>query len=185
MTLAQMTVPLMLELDKETRQAQLDSVEAWLGNVMMSQRSFRTLAEATHDKLHEPHLREYLQQIIETAIRHEQQVELLYQIIDRDPASGRKFAGTFMAKAREVMADMEGAAGGAVGGWRDLRQLFLSSLNAMGAFAVAEQLGFALGIKEIVDITFVVTNEKHTQHLLLQEIILETAAISILYKMDP
>jgi hypothetical protein len=42
----------------------------------------------------------------------------------------------------------------------------------MGTFAVAEQLGMALSIHGIVDVAFLVTAEKLTDQLLLQEYVL-------------
>ncbi|WP_335501718.1 hypothetical protein [Neobacillus vireti] len=56
--------------------------------------------------------------------------------------------------------------------------------QAMGAFAVAEQLGLSLGIKEIVALAFPVVHEKTMHQLLLQEYMLEMAPISILYKQN-
>ncbi|HKN87624.1 MAG TPA: hypothetical protein VJV04_12245, partial [Nitrospiraceae bacterium] len=66
--------------------------------------------------------------------------------------------------------------------WKDIRVLLIANLDSMGAFAVAEQLGMALGIPNIVDITFPIVHEKSTQHLLLQEYMLEMVSVSILYE---
>jgi hypothetical protein len=52
------------------------------------------------------------------------------------------------------MAGIIALAGGAKSPWQDVQQLYISNLNSMSAFAVAEQLGLALGIPEILDITF-------------------------------
>ncbi len=52
----------------------------------------------------------------------------------------------------------------------------------MSAFAVAEQLGLALSIPEILDVTFPVIKQKSTDQLLLQKCALEMCSISILYK---
>jgi len=65
-----------------------------------------------------------------------------------------------------------------------IHQLLLINLNALGAFAIAEQLGLALGLKEIIDITFQITLEKQAHQLILQEYMLETAPISILYQIS-
>lgn len=54
----------------------------------------------------------------------------------------------------------------------------------MSAFAVAEQLGLALGIPEILDITFDVVSEKSTDQLLLQECASEICSKSILYQQS-
>ena len=176
--------PILIELDQETREDQLDSAESWLNNVLLTQATFRQLAEDTLDKVHEPHVREYLTSILETAQEHEQKAKELYRVIGREPSTAREVGGTLVAKAREAMGDLMGIAGGAAGGWRDLHQLFLASLNAMSAFATAEQLGLALGIPEIVEITSSVTSEKFAHHRLLQEVILDMAPVAILYDME-
>lgn len=58
----------------------------------------------------------------------------------------------------------------------------LIQLNSMGTFAVVEQLGLALGIPRLVELTFTVVAEKSTDQLLLQEFVLEICSYSILYK---
>ena len=47
---------------------------------------------------------------------------------------------------------------------------------------VAEQIGFALAMPDVSKITFDIENEKMKHHLIMQELLLETAAISILFK---
>jgi hypothetical protein len=173
---------ILLELDEQTWKDSLDRVETWLGNVLMIQTNLRQLIEDTVDKMHEPHIRTYLADILEKAKQHEQQAEELYRVIGRDPSKARKLGGTLMSKASQALADIQGAAGGAVGGWRDLRELLLANLDSKGAFAIAEQLGLALGLPEIVDITFPIVQEKSTHQLLLQEYFLEMGPVSILYK---
>ncbi|WP_437680270.1 hypothetical protein [Sorangium sp. So ce131] len=54
-------------------------------------------------------------------------------------------------------------------------------LDAMGAFAIAEQLGLALAHHELRDLAFAVEAEKSTDQLILKELMLEMAAVSILY----
>ena len=76
--------------------------------------------------------------------------------------------------------DVEGFAGGASGPWRDLRQLWMSSHAAEGAFGVVEQLGYALGHKELAELAHKLVNEKHRGTLLIQEIVLEMAAVAVL-----
>ena len=90
--------------------------------------------------------------------------------------------GELAGKSRELWADLIGLAGGTKEPWHSLQQLYISNLNSMSAFAVAEQLGLALGIPEIADITFPVVAQKSTDHLLLQEIALEMCSMSILYQ---
>lgn len=66
--------------------------------------------------------------------------------------------------------------------WRDMHLLFLSGHNALAAFAAAEQLGYALGMPPFAELCFAVTGEKHTQQLILQELLLEMVPWAILYK---
>lgn len=176
--------PILIELDEQTWNEQIDAAAAWFDNLLMIQATFRDLAEDTAGKIGEPHIKAYITDIFEAARGHEQKARELYPIIGREPAQSgvRKLGGTLLSKASQVVADLQGAAGGAAGNWRDIRQLLLTNLDSMGAFAVAEQLGLALGLPEIVDITFPIVNEKSTQQLLLQEYMLEMAPKSILYK---
>jgi len=174
--------PIFLELDETTWNLFLDRAESWMGNVLMLQRKFREQAEATADTVHEPHIKTYLSSIAETAKEHERKVDGLYGVIGREPSSARKLGGTLMSKGSEALAELEGFMGGAVGAWKDIRMLLIANLDSMGAFAVAEQLGLALGMPNIVDITFPIVHEKSTQHLLLQEYMLDMASVSILYK---
>ena len=176
--------PVLIELDEKIWTEQIDRTERWLSNVLMTQVAFRELAEETLEKVREPHIREYLGDIIVTAKRHEEQAEALFRIIGREPRAVRKLGGTLWAKARELLADLMGTAGGASGGWRDLHQLFLASLNSLSAFAAAEQLGLALGLPEVVEVTFAVGREKFAHHRQLQELIADMAPIAILYNRD-
>jgi hypothetical protein len=52
----------------------------------------------------------------------------------------------------------------------------------MGAFAVVEQLGLAIGNKEMANLAFFVVQEKTMHQLLLQEYMLEMAPNAVLYK---
>jgi hypothetical protein len=89
-----------------------------------------------------------------------------------------------VGKSNALWADLIALTGGAKGPWQDIQQLYISNLNAMSAFAVAEQLGLALGIPAVLDITFGVEAQKSTDQLVLQEIAMEMCSISILYH-DP
>lgn len=184
MTAANGVQPLLLELDKQTWQDHLGRVESWLDNVLMLQTTFRQLTQDTVERVHEPHIKAYLGDLLAAAKEHERKAEELYGVIGRKPSRTRKVGGVVASKAEEALAMIQGMVGGAVGGWRELRQLLIANLNAMGAIAIAEQLGLALGLPEIPEITFPVVNEKSTQQLLLQEYMLEMAAKSILYKGD-
>lgn len=176
------TQTILLELDEETWNTQLDRIASWLHNVQMLQTAFRQLAEDTFPKIHEPHITQYIANIAAQAREHEQTVPELYRVFGRDPAPGRTLGGTLLSKVREVVADVEGLAGGAAGGWRDLRELLLTNVDSLGAFAVAEQLGLALGMPQVVDIIFPVIHAKWTAHLLLQEYMLEMGSKAILFK---
>lgn len=173
---------ILIELDAECRQEHYDRAASWFKNVQFTQASFRQLLEDTVDKVEEPHIKDYLYTMLEQAREHEQKVESLFAVIGQKPASIRTIMGEFLGKSREAWADLLAFAGGAKGPWQDLQQLYISNLNSMSAFAVAEQLGLALGIPEILDITFEVVKEKSSAQLLLQECALEMCSKSILYK---
>lgn len=115
----------------------------------------------------------------------ERKAEQMFALIGRSPAKARQLGGSVMAKGREAIADIQGLLGGAESGWRDLHQLLLADVNAMGAFAIAEQLGLALGLPEIVEIAFPVVQELSTAQLLLQEFLLEMAPLAILSGEQP
>lgn len=176
------TEAVLIELDKECREDHYDKAAQWFKNVQLTQASFRQLLEDTLDKIEEPHIKDYLTTMLEYAKQHEQQAEALFGIIGRKPSSMRVLLGELTGKSRELWADIIALAGGAKGPWQDVQQLYISNLNSMSAFAVAEQLGLALGIPEILDITFPVVAQKSSDHLLLQEIALEMCSMSILYK---
>ena len=178
------TGPLLVELDEQTWKEQLDRTERWFKNVRMVQATFRQLAEDTLEKVHEPHVREFLAQIVEKAKEHEQAADRLFEVIGRKPPFARELMGETMAKARQGLADFMGVAGGASAPWRDMHQLFLVSLNAVSAFGAAEQLGLALGIPEIVEIVLQVNPEKFAQHRQLEELVLDFVPIAILYDMQ-
>jgi hypothetical protein len=184
MTHVQPETPILIELDEQTRAEQVDKLVAWLDNVLMLQASFRAYVEDTADKIREPHIKEYLAELGQRARVHEQQAEELYRVVGREPSRLRKGAGALLSTVSEVLADVQGLAGGAKGNWRDMRQLFLMNADSMGAFAIAEQLGLELGIPAVVDIAFPIENEKARHHLLLQEYVLEMASRSILYETN-
>jgi len=52
--------------------------------------------------------------------------------------------------------------------------------DALGAFAIVEQLGYALGLPELADPAFRVVAEKTKDHLVIQEFLLEMGPASIL-----
>lgn len=174
--------PILIELGAETREAHYDRAEAWFKNVQLTQASFRQLIEDTVEKIEEPHIKDYLQTMLEHARNHEEGAEELFGVIKRKPSSVRPLMGDMLGKGRQALADVIAFGGGATGPWQDLQQLFISNHNSMSAFAVAEQLGLALGIPEILDITYPIVSQKSTDSLLLQECALEMCSKSILYK---
>lgn len=175
------TQPVLIELDQACREEQYDRAEAWFKNVQLTQASFRQLLEDTVQKIEEPHIKDYLATMLEHAREHETKAEALFAEIGRKPSSLRAFLGEMVGKSRELWGDLIALTGSAKGPWQDLQQLYISNLNSMSAFAVAEQLGLAMGIPAILDITFDVLKQKSTDHLLLQECALEMCSKSILY----
>lgn len=175
------TQPVLLELDAKSWDTFLDNAAKWFDNLVLVQAGYRKLLEDTIEKINEFHIKAYLTEILERARQHEAQIDGLYKIVNRDPSKIRKTLGTVIGKADQLLGDLMAATGGLKGPWQDLHQLFLSNANTMGAFAVAEQLGLALGLPEIIDITFPIVREKSTDQLLLQEFVLEMAGVAILY----
>jgi hypothetical protein len=175
------TQPVQLELDAKSWDRFLDNAAKWFDNLVLVQASYRKLLEDTLEKINEFHIKAYLTEILERAKQHEAQLDNLYKIINRDPSKIRKTLGTVIGKADQLLGGLMAATGGLKGPWQDLHQLYLSNTNTMGAFAVAEQLGLALGLPEILDITFPIVREKSTDQLLLQEFVLEMAGVAILY----
>lgn len=173
---------ILIELDQRSREEHYDKAAAWFKNVQLTQASFRQLLKDTVEKIEEPHIKNYLQTMLPHAQEHEEKAEALFAVINREPSSMRKLAGDLLGKSRQAWADVIALGGGAKGPWQDLQQLYISNLNSMSAFAVAEQLGLALGIPEILDITFEVVAQKSTDQLLLQECALEMCSKSILYQ---
>lgn len=177
--------PVLIELDDAFWRDQLDRAETFLGEVALTQAAFRAMAESVSQKVQQPQFHRFLRDIADDARRHEAAIaefhRLLGRDLGRDPARGRSVLGALAAKGREVLADVEGFAGGASGPWRDLRQLWMSSHAAEGAFGVVEQLGYALGHKELAELAHKLVNEKHRGTLLIQEIVLEMAAVAVLY----
>jgi hypothetical protein len=174
----------LLELDRDTWSSQLDRVERWLATARALQSGYRHLLESAVDDVEEPHVRTYLNDLLDVAREHESAVDDLYRAFGREPADPggiRSAAATLLGAAREAMGHAEGkVAGAASGQWRLLRELLLSNLDAIAGFAVAEQLGLALGIPAVIDVTFPVVRRKTQDQLLLQEYLLEMASNAIL-----
>ena len=181
MTTATAAGPVLLDLAPATWDRHLDRAAAWLNNCVQVQEKFRKYAADTAGRIREPHIREYLQQIAGRAERHEEDARGILRAVGREPGRLRSAVGVAAAKAGEVLAGAVGLLGSTRGDWNDLRQLLLESQDALGAFAVAEQLGYALANPELADTAFRVVAEKWTGHLLIQEYVLEMGAQFILY----
>jgi hypothetical protein len=139
------------------------------------------MLEDTVDEVREPHIREWLGDMLAAARRHETTINELYVAFSRDrlpPSPGR---ATLLAKMREVVADVEGLSGGAPGGgWRQMRELALTNLDSTMGFAVIEQFGLALGLPAVVDLVLPVMKEKTRHQLVLRECLLEMAPKTIM-----
>lgn len=176
--------PIFLELDEKTWSLQVDRAAAWLGDTLQVQEKFRKFAADTASEIRETHLKRYLEQIIEHANAHEELIRGLIRAIGREPSGRRTLAGDALAKGGELVAAAVGLAGGARGNWMDLRQLLIESQDALGAFAIVEQLGYALGLPELAEPAFKAVAEKTRDHLLIQEYTLEMAPVGILLHQD-
>jgi hypothetical protein len=174
----------LFEIDEKSWDTHLDRVERWFHHMQTVQTAFRKLVEDTLPKMHDSHLREYLTEILERAKDHESKTDDLLRMIGRDPSASRKALGTGFAKAQELVADLKGFAGGAMSGWRDLQQLVHASLDGIAVFGVAQDLGLALGLVEITELTMHISNEKFVHHYLLQELVLELGTMSVLYRSE-
>src|SRR4051812_22145085 len=173
--------PVLIGIDEGSWKGHLDRVEVWLAHTVGAQVEFRTLAADTAAKVKEPHWHEYLTRVAEAAARHEKDVEEMFRVIGRKPWRGGGLTGPVLAKSREALAFLISKTTGASSPWTDLQQLHLVSLGAISAFSAAEQLGYAVGLPALAEIAFRVTNEKFTHHRLIQEAVLEFAAMAILY----
>ena len=176
--------PIVIELDEQNWEEKIDKVEKWFDQMLMIQSSFRQLAEQTTKKIHETHIKTAVLRIAENAKVHEQQIEELYKAIGRDSSGMRKKAGELIGKVSDALDNVQTMLGGTTGYWKELHQLHLLNLNAMSAFGMAEQLGLALGLSNVVDIVFPILHDKQKNHMLLQEYTLEIGAVSVLYDRD-
>lgn len=176
--------PILLELDEATWGEQIDRAAAWLGDTRMAQGKFRKFAEDTAAKMCEPHIQRYLEVVVGRARAHEELARGMTRAIGREPSGGRSLAGAALAKGGELIADAVGLAVGARGNWKDLRQLLIEGQDALGAFAIVEQLGYALGLTQLADPASRVVAEKMRDQLLIQEYVLEMGPAAILLHQD-
>jgi hypothetical protein len=186
--MAQSHPPVLLELDGDSWSARLDRVERWLATTRLLQSGYRQLLDGIVEDVAEPHIKTYLTELRDVAREHEDRIDDLYRAFGREPGHAgavRSTGATVLAKTRQAIGHLEGATGGAASGvWRTLRELLLSNLDAIAGFAVTEQLGLALGIPAVVDITLPVVRRKTQDQLLLQEYLLEMASNAILRGKD-
>ena len=176
--------PLMIELDAASWADGLDRTKAMLDTAVMVHTSFRELTEDTIPRLNERHLKQYITNVLEAARRHEAELDKVYPVIGRELPASRKTLGVLDAKAREAAGALLALGGAATGRFGRLHMLFLASLNAIGAVAAVQQLGLALGVREINEILFPVINEKWLFHRLLQEVALEGVPQAVLYGIE-
>ena len=180
--------PLLVELDEATIGTQLERVGTWLRTVQTLQTSYRRLLGDTLPMVEDPLVRGWLTDLHGHARRHEAEVGRLYAAFDLSPGPSHALtalAGAVVGLGRELVGQVQGRLSGATGSaWRNLRQLTLSNLDSMSAFAVAEQFGLALGRPGAVDIAFRVVSEKSEHQLLLREVFLEFATDAVLYRGD-
>jgi hypothetical protein len=174
--------PILIDLDEASWDGLLDNAERFFGTVQLAQSAFRKMAADTAAGIREPHVRKYVGDIAERAAGHEARADDLFRAIGRDPARGRHTAGVLHAKTQEAAGVVVGWFGGAVGGWTRMRQLLFANLDAMGAWGMAEQLGYALGLPAVADLAFPIVNELSTQHLLIMEYVLEMGPAAVLLK---
>lgn len=176
--------PILLGLDEATRSRQIDRAEARLGDTLRVREKFRKFVADVASEMKEPHIRKYLEEVVEHARAYEEGVRELFGVLGREPPGGRSIAGTALAKGGELIAEVVGLAGGARGNGKDLRQLLIESQDTLGAFAIVEQIGYALGLPRLAEPAFRVVAEKTRDHLLIREFVLEMAPVGILLHRD-
>lgn len=177
----------LLELDAQAWQGSLQRVRPWLTATVTLQSSFRRAADRVAAGVREPHVRSYLEDVADAAGQHEDVARRLPEAFGAPaaPMSAAGAAGAVLAAGRRAVGEVVGRAAGARGGTlRGVRVLMRSNLDAIGGFAVTQQLGLALGNQHVVDLVFPVLREKQKHQLLLQEVLLETAARAVLYEQD-
>ena len=180
----QTTNTILIEMDDKSWDFFSDNGAKWLDNLLLVQSSYRKLLDDTAEKVTELHIKAYLTDMHERAKQHEQKIEELYKILNRDSSAIRKTLGTVLGKAQQVLGDVMAFTGGVAGPWQDLQQLYLANTNTMGAFGIAEQIGLAMGVPEITDIAVPIEMDLATDHLILQELVLEMAGVAIMYNQS-
>ncbi|QDP41873.1 hypothetical protein [Radiobacillus deserti] len=173
----------LIELGSTYREEQLDRVERWLGNTIAIQIALMDITNKALKEIKEPHIHEALSKMEKSNQRHQDHAESLYKIISKEYTKQRnQLMGKGTALLEQGLFSFQDLMGGAVGSWKYMHQLVSLNQQVMGAFAILEQLGLALGMKDFVDTVFKIVHEKQMHQLMLQEYMLEMASISILYK---
>jgi hypothetical protein len=174
---------ILIELDEQTRSKQLDQMEKWFEHVLTTQMSLEIYLEKAIPMIVEPHIKEAITKIQHAARNHTAAAEGLFQAIQRSSDGAKDRALALMNTTIQTsLFSFQDLLGGAIGSWKEIHLLLFINQQAMGAFAVAEQLGLSVGMKEVVGIAFPVVHEKTMHQLLLQEYMLEMAPVSILYQ---
>lgn len=179
---------LVIELDGKTWDAYLGRVGPWLATTATLQSTFRKMAEDALADVTNATVRGYLEGIVGSAREHEKQIPDLYRAFGLEPAGVglmSSVASTVVNKTREMAGHVEGIASSARGGgWRLLRELLITNLDAISGYGVAEQLALALGLPEPVGIIVPILKIKTEHQLQLKESFLEFAPLAILYHND-
>src|SRR3954470_17620749 len=94
---------ILLELDEATWSRQVDRAAAWLGDTLQVQEKFRKFASDTAAAIREPHIKKYLEDLVEHARAHEELARGLFRLLGREPSGGRSLAGAALAKGGELI----------------------------------------------------------------------------------
>jgi len=180
-----MNKTILIEVDEQYMAGQFAAVAKWLNHTLTIQTAFEQFVANTIPAIMEPHIKESIEKIRKANEQHTQCAKDLFQIIEQSPTTvSNTILGQIVVNMENALFTLQDLMGGAAGSWKQLHSMLHLNQQAMGAFAVAEQLGLSLGIKEIVALTFPVVHEKTMHQLLLQEYMLEMAPISILYQQN-
>lgn len=161
---------------------QTKKIEKWFEHVQTIQYALESNLNKTIPTIREPHIREAIEKILDANKHHTKVIEELFDIIDKKPNKlSDKVFGEVVEKLEGGLMRFQDLLGGATGSWQHMHHLVVMNQQAMGAFAISEQLGLSLGMKEIVGIGFSISHEKTMHQMVLQEYMLEMAPKSILY----
>jgi hypothetical protein len=180
-----MNKAILIELDEPYLTGQISEVSKWFNHVLTIQTALEQAVAEAITAILEPHIKEAIEKIKRANEHHTVCANELFRVIGQSPNTvSDQITGEMTVNIEKALFSLQDLMGGAAGSWKQLHSMLLINQQAMGAFAVAEQLGLSLGIKEIVALAFPVVHEKTMHQLLLQEYMLEMAPISILYKQN-